>query len=101
MLLIVTAQGSVALELAMQILHSTCLSLPVIPVTKAHWPMLPTVLLSQVLTGMQVYVSTRAGTGAMHVQGNIAIYAVHIQRTSVHRRGRSPTMCTIGPHGVS
>ena len=45
-----------ALELAMQILHSTCLSLPVITVAKAHWPMLPTVLLSQVLTGMQEYV---------------------------------------------
>ena len=80
MLLIVTAQGLMALALAMQILHSMCLSLPVIPVTKAHWPMPPTVLLSQVLTGMQVYVSTRA----MHVQGNLAIYAVHIQRTSVH-----------------
>ena len=60
MLLIATAQGLVALALAMQILHSMCLSLPVIPVTKAHWPMLPTVLLSQVLTGMQVYVSTCA-----------------------------------------
>ena len=56
MLLIVTAQGLVALALAMQILHSTCPLLPVIPVTKAHWPMLPTVLLSQVLTGMQVHV---------------------------------------------
>ena len=80
-----------ALELAMQILHSTCLSLPVITVAKAHWPMLPTVLLNQVLTGMQVHVQ------CMY----IAIHAVHIQRTSVHGRGRSPTMCTIGPHGVS
>ena len=59
MLLIVTAQGLVALALAMQILHSTCLSLPVTPVAKAHWPMLPTVLLSQVLTGMQVYVQVQ------------------------------------------
>ena len=73
MLLIVTAQGLMALALAMQTLHSTCLSLPVIPVAKAHWPMLPTVLLNQVLTGMHVYV---------HVQCMyIAIYAVHIQRT--------------------
>ena len=82
MLLIVTAQGLMALELAMQILHSTCLSLPVIPVTKAHWPMLPTVLLSQVLTG--IYAGIRKYTCNACTQGNIAIYDVHIQRTSVH-----------------
>ena len=60
MLLIVTAQGLMALALAMQTLHSMCLSLPVIPVTKAHWPMPPTVLLSQVLTG--IYAGVRKYT---------------------------------------